>query len=173
MVDDILVELSWLKFVSQLSKELGQFDNARLMDIGSAGKPLADRVLIKRDRESCIYHHTWRRSDPDDLHDHPWDSCSIMLTVGYWEVIERTHTYWDEFLCKCEDREEQRIWRAPGSVTFRKAIDRHKIEISEDGERPTSLFITGPEIRGWGFWVNGKFVKGSEYRAEPTLYRSE
>ena len=134
----------------------------RLTTIGTAGSTLADRVLIARDAERCIYAHHYLRSDPDDPHDHPWDNVSLVLTGGYWE-----HTY-EPFMARLGGKglAHSRIWRAPGDVIFRKALDRHRLEL-EPGIKPWSLFLTGPEIREWGFWPGGKFVVGRDYRANP------
>lgn len=118
---------------------------------------LADRYVVARDASRCIYVHRWLRSDPDELHDHPWDSCSLVLTGGYYEVTR-----------------EGRFWRQPGDVTFRRAEDRHRIEIDiERAVHPVSLFITGPERRDWGFWLprgdgGEDFVIGREYRQGPS-----
>src|SRR6266851_1035097 len=60
----------------------------RLPTIGTGEEVLAERLVAKREPDSCVYIHRWNRSDPDDLHDHPWDNVSVVLTVGYWETVE-------------------------------------------------------------------------------------
>lgn len=129
-------------------------DLDRVTQIGTGDVELSERIIIRRQPDSCIYVHRWRRSDPDDLHDHPWDWCSIVLSVGYFEHTE------------IPGGGRRRTWRQPGSVVFRKAEERHKVEIDESARlKPVSLFITSVERREWGFWRDGIFIVGREYRS--------
>lgn len=86
--------------------------------------------------------HRFVRSDSplDGTHDHPWPYCSIVLSGGYWE-----HTA------------EGRKFYKPGSMLFRKATHLHRIELIDTGEPVYTLFIMGPKVRSWGFFVNGKW----------------
>lgn len=130
-------------------------ESKRRSSIGTGDIKLAERLVIKRAPEGCIYLHRWLRSDPDEFHDHPWDFCSVILAVGYWEVTAKG-----------------RQWRAPGSIVFRKARDRHRVELERDRsfldqfDRPVpiSIIFTGPERREWGFHTPKGFVPGREYR---------
>jgi hypothetical protein len=144
---DCSADLAFLELVANLARIIPTAHPSRLTAIGSGANILADRVVVKRAPDSCIYLHTWRRSDPDELHDHPWDSVSVVLREGYFEVTP-----------------QGRFWRFPGSVTFRAAEDRHRIEIVA-GTAPVSLLITGPERREWGFHTGAGFVVGRDYRA--------
>ena len=119
--------------------------------------------VIPRNPIFNIYLHHFLRDDEDRaLHDHPWLSCSIILTAGYYEHLSET----------------VKVWRSPGTVHFRRAKAKHRISLERDycglvelpcGEsfptqsrRPAmTLFITGPRIRRWGFhcprgWVHWK-----------------
>lgn len=121
----------------------------RAMDIGTGRIALATRYFIRRNDSGNIYAHVWHNSDPDDLHDHPWDFISIVVKTGYWEITP-----------------EGRFWRAPGSIRMLKATDRHRVELPKrTAGNVVSLIITGPEIREWGFHKDGKFVVGREYRS--------
>lgn len=103
-----------------------------------------------------VYYHIVLRSDDDRaLHDHPWFNFSLVLDGGYYE-----HTI-------LEGGIHRKVWFGPGKMKFRwhgkKAhrleLARHG-EISLDGEAPaTTIFITGPVLRRWGFhhesgWVD-------------------
>jgi hypothetical protein len=142
------------KFLEDIHLSASLMENwspERATRIGTGEIALAERVIIKKTPEGCIYLHRWQRSDPDDLHDHPWPSCTLVLAGGFWEVTEAG-----------------RFWRDPGYVGFRSALDRHRIEIDLDasgGVQPVSLFLTGPIEREWGFHTSGGFIIGREYRS--------
>jgi hypothetical protein len=53
--------------------------------------------------------------------------------------------------------------RNPGDVVIRGADVRHAIRSVEPGT--ISLFITGPKVREWGFWLDDGFVPWRDYRA--------
>lgn len=81
--------------------------------------------------------HKFLRSDPDDMHDHPWSFVSIMLRGGYWER-----------------EEDGRRWRRRGSIVFRRAMHVHRVELDE-GKTALTLCITGRTFREWGFHLPG------------------
>ena len=148
-------EPTWLRDIILAATYPGRFwpgDAGRSTTIGTGPVPLAKRTVIKRSPDSCIYMHRWLNSDPDDLHDHPWDWCSIILAGGYWEVSE--HEVVGSYSGgpnRIIGTQEIRIWRAAGSVLFRKATERHRVEIDPSrAQNPVSLFITGPALREWG-----------------------
>lgn len=110
---------------------------------------------IPRNAFFNIYYHIVLRSDDDRaLHDHPWWNFSIVLEGGYWE-----HTI-------SEGGVHKKVWYGPGSVRFRRAgTYAHRLELAfsdstAHGELPvTTIFITGPVLRRWGFhhpeqWVD-------------------
>lgn len=89
--------------------------------------------LIPRNPVLNIYRHRFCRSDPSAPHDHPWHFASIVLRGCYREVGEhRTRV------------------RRPGSVAFRRASARHRVELL--GHPVTTVIVTGPHCRRWGFW---------------------
>lgn len=95
--------------------------------------------LVPRNRWLNVYLHQFRRSDDDRaLHDHPWASCSIILSGLYLEHLPGGI----------------RKWRRAGHVVFRRATQAHRIELPvvDGGITYTwTLFITGPKVREWGF----------------------
>ena len=85
--------------------------------------------------EENIYLHLFLRSDYDRaLHDHPFDSTSIILQGSYREHLA--------------DGKVRVL--SEGDIVTRKAEDAHRIELIND-EPVWSLFIRGPKVREWGF----------------------
>lgn len=114
--------------------------------IGTTDNPYLLRWwAIPRNRWFNIYLHKFMRDDDDRaLHDHPWLNCSIVLTAGYFE-----------------ETPSGRLWRAPGTIRFRQAVARHRIELQRvNGVSipAITIFITGPRIREWGFWCPKGFI---------------
>lgn len=108
-------------------------------------------------------HRTVRSDRGRDLHDHPWANISIVLRGGYWEILpiyQGQDAYFDAHAYK-------RVWRGPGSIIFRSARTRHRLEIPEymngkPGEA-WSLFIMGPWQRDWGFHTPFAWVYWRNY----------
>jgi hypothetical protein len=121
---------------------------------GMLGEPYMQRWHLLRKNEQSglenIYLHRFVSSDPEDLHDHPWANASIVLSGRY---VEQSWTL--------DGRRTDT--RVAGDVVIRNAEDRHAITGVEPGT--TTLFITGPKVREWGFWLDGQFVHWLEYRA--------
>jgi hypothetical protein len=108
---------------------------------------------------NCYLHRVYRSDDDTALHDHPWWNFSIVLDGGYWE-----HT----ILPGGVHRKE---WFGPGAMQFRGfGRNAHRLELAPmhatgepwnpDTLMPaTTIFITGPVLRRWGFhhperWVD-------------------
>ncbi|RQS39845.1 hypothetical protein DIE01_16150 [Burkholderia sp. Bp8990] len=106
--------------------------------------------------------HRILRSDNDrHLHDHPWPTISIILRGGYWEILPAM---------QCQDPSLdpylwRRVWRGPGSIVFRRAHHRHRIELP-DGRDSWSLFIMGRYTKQWGFYTREGFVYWRTYLGE-------
>ena len=89
--------------------------------------------------------------EPQALHDHPWWFASLVLSGSYIE-----HS-------SCGRRRRRR-----GSVALRASSFRHRIELPVGPEgRPRvcrTLVVTGPRVRGWGFWCGGdRFVPWDQF----------
>jgi hypothetical protein len=127
--------------------------------IGSADRPYLLRWFVIPPNRWCnIYCHRFVSSDDPVAHDHPWDFLSIMLRGSYIE----------------EDCHGRRRWRHAGRVAFHRAEYRHRIILDPAptltgpcGERScTTLIITGPHRRLWGFWCDPKrFVPWRDFGA--------
>ena len=96
-----------------------------------------------------IFLHNFHKGDPDDLHDHPWPYCTIILKGGYWE----------------HQKAGKRKWRAPGTIRLAGSRSLHRIEL-EPGVDTWTLFIPGPQLREWGFIDNGEWKQHEQYLAE-------
>lgn len=117
-------------------------------NIGHVGSIYMRRwYVIPRNRLFNIYLHEILRSDDDRaLHDHPWVNLSIVLRGGYREIMP---WFAPTFLKPVPPQESK--WRGPGSVVLRMPSQAHRLEVA-DGTPCWSLFITGPNVRSWGFW---------------------
>ncbi|MEB3031788.1 hypothetical protein [[Mycobacterium] nativiensis] len=106
-----------------------------------AGPYLHRWFLIPHNGRLNVYLHKFVRSDdPGPLHDHPWAFLSIILSSGgYREVTEAGD-----------------VLRRRGSVAWRRAAHRHRVELLRDrhgGELPCwTIIVTGARRRAWGFW---------------------
>jgi hypothetical protein len=96
-----------------------------------------------------IFLHNFHKGDPDDLHDHPWPYCTIILKGGYWEHLQTG----------------ERKWRRPFTCRFSSSRGLHRIEL-EPGSDVWTLFIPGPSVREWGFIDKGKWKQHEQYLAE-------
>jgi hypothetical protein len=92
------------------------------------------------------YLHNFKQYDMDPcVHNHPWKWCiSIILNGGY---TEQRLTRTGQFI-------ERRLTRF--SINLFRGDTFHRIS-SLEGD-PWTLFIVGPKVSGWGFWVNNEFV---------------
>lgn len=115
--------------------------------------------LIPRNPVFNVYLHKFCRDDIDRaLHDHPWVSLSVVLRGGYYEITEGP------------DGTSQRRWFRAGSMIWRWATYRHRVELARGWtpeKKPVipcwTLFITGPKVRTWGFWCPKGFVPWTEF----------
>ena len=102
-----------------------------------------------------IFLHKFLKSDPDDVHDHPWPYATLILKGGYWEWIP-------EFNAAGKKIGEVRKWRGPGHFRISSATSYHRVELGNDVECWT-LFMPGPKQREWGFLVRDQWVQWEQY----------
>jgi hypothetical protein len=102
------------------------------------GKPYLHRYYVASrggDTDGpSIYIHRIVSSDPEGLHDHPWDARSVILFGRYIELRAGGAV---------------RILEA-GDVNVIAAADFHRILI-EPGREAWTLFFHGPRQKEWGF----------------------
>jgi len=122
-----------------------------ILDRESQEPYLTRYYLFLKDRKWFpfnIFLHNFHKSDPDDLHDHPWPFITIILKGGYWE-----HTPKGKF------------WRGAGTINWAGSKSLHRVEL-EPGLDTWTLFIPGPTVREWGFIDKGIWKRHDQYIAE-------
>ncbi len=122
-----------------------------ILDRESQEPYLTRYYLFLKDRKWFpfnIFLHNFHKSDPDDLHDHPWPFITIILKGGYWE-----HTPKGKF------------WRGAGTINWAGSKSLHRVEL-EPGVDTWTLFMPGPTVREWGFIDKGIWKRHDQYIAE-------
>jgi len=140
--------LFWLVFGSRRKDNgIGGFLSRRYITGLDGSDYLIRRYLLPRNNFLNIYLHKFLGSDDDRaLHDHPWYSVSVVLKG---ELIEHL------------PRNRLRVIRT-GMVSFRSPLLQHRIELPT-GQEATTLFITGPVVRKWGFACPKGWVAWDQY----------
>ncbi len=126
--------------------------------IGGADSPYMRRWwVIPRNRFFNIYLHNIVRDDDDRaLHDHPWWNLSIVLRGGYWEYVP---------ISPLEPAGATiGSWRGVGSFVLRRPTAAHRLALMT-GASCWSLFITGPNVRTWGFHCPKGWVPWQQFCA--------
>ena len=129
-----------------------------VMDRVSAEPYLERYYIFLKDRTWFpfnVFLHKFLKSDPDDVHDHPWPYASLILKGGYYEWTPVFDKKGNKIAETCE-------WRAPGHFRTSAATSYHRIELDPDVEC-WSLFMPGPQKREWGFLVKNKWIPNGEY----------
>lgn len=104
-----------------------------------------EQQAIGREFEDNVFvHQFWRSDDDRALHDHPWPWTTIILEGRYIEHLP----------ADAEDPAGPTVQhlRSAGDMIVRHdASAPHRVELID--EPPvTTLFLTGPKEREWGFW---------------------
>jgi len=102
-----------------------------------------------------VFLHKFLKSDPDDVHDHPWPYATLILKGGYWEWTPRFDDQGNKIT-------ELVRWCGPGSFRWASANTYHRIELDPTVECWT-LFMPGVKQREWGFLVRNKWIQWEEY----------
>jgi hypothetical protein len=125
----------------------------------TSDEPYLERYyLFLKERNSFpfnVFLHKFLKSDPDDVHDHPWPYATLILKGGYYEWIPQFDKQGNKF-------SEVAVWRGPGSFRVCSANSFHRIELDPNVTAWT-LFMPGPKQRDWGFLVKNKWVQWEEY----------
>ena len=142
-----------------LLKLLDRLGRKRIVMDRVENEPYLERYyLFLRDRKRFpfnIFLHKFLKSDPDDVHDHPWPYATVILKGGYWEWIPHFDTVGRK-------TGEYQVWRGPGHFRISKANSFHRIELDPDITAWT-LFMPGPKQRDWGFLVQNKWIQWEQY----------
>lgn len=140
-------------------KILEKLGRKRIVLDRQSNEPYLERYyLFLKDRKKFpfnIFLHKFLKSDPDDLHDHPWPYATLILKGGYYEWIEKFNSDGVKI-------GQERMWRGPGHFRICGAKTYHRIELKPDVDCWT-LFMPGPQQREWGFQVDNKWIQWEEY----------
>ena len=140
-------------------KLLERLGRKRIVMDRTSNEPYLERYyLLFKERERFpfnIFLHKFLKSDPDDVHDHPWPYATLILKGGYYEWIP-------QFNNAGEKISEIAVWRGPGSFRVCGASSYHRIELDPEVTCWT-LFMPGAKQRDWGFLVKNKWVQWEEY----------
>lgn len=130
------------------------------------GKPYLIRYRIFDCRWFKIRIHHILQSDPDCLHDHPWNFISVILKGGYYEHTKGRRdniTGIKKFDKSDDDLVEKIVWYDWASVLIRAANWQHRLEIPT-GRSAWTLVIMFKRKREWGFWTKDGFVEWFKYK---------
>ena len=140
-------------------KLLNRMGRKRIVMDRVENEPYLERYyLFLKERERFpfnVFLHKFLKSDPDDVHDHPWPYATLILKGGYWEWIP----IFDSVGRKTGEIQH---WRSPGHFRICSATSYHRIELDPNITAWT-LFMPGPKQREWGFLVKNKWVQWQEY----------
>ena len=136
-------------------------------------EPYLERYYIfMKDRNETfpfnVFIHKFLKSDPDDLHNHPWGFFTFIIAGGYWE-----YTYEEGPPSKespddvpSEDVVPNLIkkWRGPGFFQSVSADHTHRIELDPERSDCWTLFIPRLRIQKWGFFKNNcQWIESDQY----------
>jgi hypothetical protein len=125
-------------------------------------EPYLERYyLFLKDRSSFpfnIFLHKFLKSDPDDVHDHPWPYATLILKGGYYEWIPVFNNQGAKI-------GEVAKWRGPGHFRICGATSYHRIEL-DPSVTTWTLFMPGPKRREWGFLTKRGWIQHEQYLAE-------
>jgi hypothetical protein len=142
-----------------IKKLMHRLDRYRVILDRQSNEPYLERYYVfLKDRKWFpfnIFIHKFLKSDPDDVHDHPWPYATIILKGGYYEWTPVFNSKGDKLSEVCQ-------WRGPGSFRVCGATSYHRIELDPSVECWT-MFMPGPKKRDWGFLVNDQWVPHEQY----------
>jgi len=141
---------------------LEQHDRKRVIMDRVDDEPYLERYYIfLKDRTQFpfnVFLHKFLKSDPDDVHDHPWPYATLILKGGYWE-------WRPQFDNQGKKISEMSAWRGPGSFRVCSANSYHRIELDPNVTCWT-LFMPGQRKREWGFLVKNNWIHNEQYLEE-------
>lgn len=120
------------------------------------GVPYLERFHVVYSKAMSVRFHHFLSSDPDpDLHDHPWDYATYLLSGSYTEVTPSGVA----------------VYEAPVLLTH-QAEDLHRVELVP-GETVWTLFVAGPVRRRWGFQTAAGWEPWRDYRGAVGPHRTQ
>ena len=145
-----------MKLILKLLEKVGR---KRIILDRQSNEPYLERYYVfLKDRKWFpfnIFIHKFLKSDPDDVHDHPWPYATLILKGGYYEWVP-------QFDSNRNKIGEIRHWRGAGHFRFCTADSFHRIELDPNVECWT-CFMPGPQKKEWGFLVDNKWIHNEKY----------
>lgn len=155
--------------LNQITKLLEKIGRKRVILDRESSEPYLERYYVfLKDRKLFpfnVFLHKFLKSDPDDVHDHPWPYATLILRGGYYEWIPSFDEYGNMI-------SESKHWRKPGHFRVCKPNSFHRIELDPNVECWT-MFMPGPQRREWGFLVKNEWIRNDEYIAQRTANASK
>jgi len=163
-----------LKFWVKLMDLLGR--RRIILDLFN-DEPILERYYIfMKDRSDTfkfnIFIHKFLKSDPDDLHNHPWGYFTLIICGGYWEYMYEDGPSYactpDGVPIPAGDTERKIIkkWRAPGFYQSVPANHTHRIELDPTKPNCWTLFIPRLRVQQWGFYKDDMWIESDKYLEE-------
>jgi hypothetical protein len=134
----------WRKFRKHFGFKWGEW-------LGRPECPYLRRWAFNVGLFSIRVHHFMRSDDARAHHDHPWWFLTLVLRGAYYDISQGPEGEVIDHL-------------TPGSIRFRPALHRHTVVVEH--ARPGgvwTIILTGPNLRTWGFWPEGRFRKANKY----------
>ena len=148
-----------MKLTDRLLNTLDKLGRKRIIMDRVDDEPYLERYYVFLKERTWfpfnVFLHKFLKSDPDEVHDHPWPYATLILKGGYWEWIPKINTLGEKW-------GESKVWRGPGHFRTCEPESYHRIEL-EPGVTPWTLFMPGPKKREWGFLVNNKWIHNETY----------
>lgn len=143
----------------KLNQLMVRLDRKRIILDRQSEEPYLVRYYVfLKDRKRFpfnIFVHKFLKSDPDDVHDHPWPYFTLILRGGYYEYVPI-------FDSNEKKVGENKHWRGPGHFRYNHSHSFHRIELKQDVECWT-MFMPGPQRKEWGFLVDNKWIPNEQY----------
>ena len=145
--------------MSQFLNLLNRLGRKRIIMDRQDNEPYLERYYLlfntRKHFPFNVFLHKFLKSDPDDVHDHPWPYATLILKGGYTE--------WTPIF----DRDGKKTgevakWHGPGSFRVARARQYHRVEL-DPGVECWTLFMPGPHQREWGFLTKNKWVHHTDY----------
>jgi len=139
-----------MRFYDILRGVFTYFGRFRIINDRVDEEPYLERYyLFLKDRTTFpfnIFLHKFLKSDPDDLHNHPWAYLTFILRGGYWEYTK-----------------DGKLWYAPFTYRYAPANTFHRIELDPTKPACWTLFIPGCRVQDWGFNTSEGWIQHEEY----------
>lgn len=147
-----------------------QFNKRIVIRREDNGKPyLIRRTLVSFGKWFSIKYHQILLSDDLCPHDHPWPFLTIILKGGYYEwspIMQEDSGKLIDKDTAVDGVLEVKKWHGAGSIMYRPASWRHRLELGDDGVVTVpahTLVFTGKVVRDWGFFTKSGWIFWKNY----------